>query len=354
MRLFEFVQFLLEYKRDITQQKLGDKLVTAAIQDGNEDIDTILNTLEETDPTRNKQYVEWLCKQYIAGQFRLEDYRRINDVLVKFENVKRRMQERDINKYTFHSLETEIDKIYNVKLNIKSPNQEDQIPGVKVLYNGPLGTLSIPETQDAAKILGKGTKWCTAADTNNLFNKYNKDGPLYVWKDKNGEKYQIHFESDQVMDDKDHRVSDELLSYFRNDHPVLSKLFDENAKAVAADPDKAFKHAKDTIKGRFPQGEKAIASRPYDLSYWYAKDIIKGRFPAAERAIAKDPPSAYRYARDIIHGRFPEGEKSIASNPESAYKYAKDIIKGRFPEGESMLKRDPKWWALYKTEFKMI
>ncbi len=52
-----------------------------------------------------------------------------------------------------------------------------------------------------------------------------------------------------------------------------------------------------------------------ELALWYANDIIKGRWPAGEKAIASDPWYAYLYAKYIIKGRFPEGEKAIASNP---------------------------------------
>ena len=92
MKLTEFIIYLTEYKRDITKQKLGDKLTLAAKNDNNQDIETILSTLESIDPTKNKQYVEWLSRQYINKQFRLEDAGRVKDVLTNFENIKRRLQ----------------------------------------------------------------------------------------------------------------------------------------------------------------------------------------------------------------------------------------------------------------------
>lgn len=69
-----------------------------------------------------------------------------------------------------------------------------------------------PKTQDAACYLGQGTKWCTAATKGaNMFETYDKDGPLYVIQPKmpeyNGEKYQLHLESNSFMNEKDHRVS---------------------------------------------------------------------------------------------------------------------------------------------------
>ena len=170
---------------------------------------------------------------------------------------------RDINKYTFRSLEDEIDKIYNADITSKDDATEndpvESIPNVKILYKGPLGSLAVPETEEASKILGKGTKWCTAADNNNMFDEYNKAGPLYVWKDKSGKKYQFHFVNLEFMDDKNDPILPNLLDEFRTRHPILSKLFRSEEKAIASRPIGAYYYAKDVIKGRWPEGEKVIA-----------------------------------------------------------------------------------------------
>jgi len=336
MRLFEFT-ILKEYKREITQQRLGDKLTQAANNDRKQDIDTVLNTLEEIDPTNHKQYVEWLAKQYINKQFRLEDANRIKDVLTKFENIKNKLSQRDINKYTFYSLDELMDKEYGVELDT-GVNTNTDIPNIKVLYKGPFGFLAIPETEEASCELGRGTKWCTAAQKDNAFDSYSTpDTPLYIWKDKSGEKYQFYFGNEvQFMDSKNQPIDHELLTYFRTKHPILSKLIKEGEKAIAGNPDSACNYAVDVIKGRFPEGEKAIASQP-NTACNYARYVIKGRFPEGEKAIASQPNTAFEYARYVIKGRWPEGEKAIASQPNTASLYARVVIKGRFPEGEKAI-----------------
>ena len=346
MRLYEFIQFLCEYKRDITQQKLGDKLVIAAQRDRNQTIDQVLDVLEQTDPTPNKQYVEWLCKQYIAGQFRLEDQPRIRQVLTHFKQYQPRMAIKDINRYTFHSLDDAIDEIINPDIGNEKANIANTfkvVPDSEVLYNGPHGQLAIPKTEEASKELGRGTKWCTAADNDNLFDEYNSDGPLYVWRGRNGKKFQIQFESGQVMDDKDHQVDEETLNYFRLEHPVLKKLFKSyEDKMIATDPVSVVEYAETVIKGRWPEAERVIATDP-NSSFRYAYDVIEGRWPEAEKVIATDPKSAYEYAKYVIKGRWPEAEKVIATDPISAYEYAKYVIKGRWPEAEKVIASDPGW-----------
>ena len=329
MRLFEFTQVLLEYNRNITQQKLGDKLVAAATRDRKQDIDTILNTLEQIDPTQNKQYTEWLCKQYISGKFRLEDYPQVNDVLVKFGQVKNRLQQRDINKYTFHSLEDAMDEIYNAELNANASTNNDldssinNIPNLEILYNGPFGYLVSPETKEAAQIIGAGTKWCTSAEKNNKFDTYAESGPLYIWKNKNGEKYQFYFGDDmEFSDSKNRAVEPELLEYFRNKHPILSKFFKKQEASIASDPRAAVEYAVYVIKGRWPEAEASIATDPR-AAVDYAMYVIKGRWPETEASIATDPRAAASYAINILNRRWPETEASIATDPRAAALYAK-------------------------------
>ena len=89
---------------------------------------------------------------------------------------------------------------------------------------------------------------------------------------------------------------------------------------------------------------------PYD-AYWYAIRVLKGRFPEAEPYIATRPIWAYLYARDVIKGRWPEGEAAIATDPGWAYQYAEYVIKGRFPEGEATIATDPHRAKIYLKKF---
>jgi hypothetical protein len=316
--------FLFEYKRGVTAKNLGSRLLTSAKRESITDVDQILAALEEMDPTPNKQYTLWLAKQYIKQQFRLEDRPRIKDVLEKFINAKSRLEQRDINSYDLYTLEDQMDKIYNVELE-KSTESTFEVPeDAEVLYNGTLGLLAIPKTEKASCALGKGTRWCTASSDSNMFKSYSKDGPLYIWRDKNGKKYQFHWKSYQFMDAKDRPISQEQVDYFRTKHPVLKKLFAAKEKEIVKNSERAYK---------------------------YARYVIGGRWPEAEAVIATDPAQAYQYAWEVIGGRFPAGEAAIAKDSFWAYKYAKNIISGRFPEGEAAIAKDPYWTSMYAMNF---
>jgi ribosomal 50S subunit-associated protein YjgA (DUF615 family) len=348
MRLNEFISILLEYNKQVTKEKLGDKLVATSQLDNNQNIDQILTTLEQIDPTPHKQYVEWLCRQYIARQFRLEDAPRINDVLSNFENIKRNLQQRDINKYSFRSLEAAIDKELNIELNNDS-SENYNIDGVKILYDGVYGVLTIPETEEASCALGAGTKWCTAANKNNMFAAYSKNKPLYIWKDKSGAKFQFSFDSMQFMDAKDEPIDKKLITFFRNKHPILSTLFKQNEQTIMRDPVKAAEYAIKVLHNRWPEAEDIIMTDP-DIANAYAKEVIKGRWPEAEKMIASTPVSAFIYASSIINGRWPEAEDIIMTSPSTATSYARFVIRGRWPEAEKVIMTDAYAAATYAIE----
>lgn len=90
--------------------------------------------------------------------------------------------------------------------------EEDESKEVRLFHDAPTFKIYIPQTESAACYLGQGTRWCTAATRGqNMFDKYNREGTLYVVQPKEpkyeGEKYQLHFESQQFMDPKDKPIS---------------------------------------------------------------------------------------------------------------------------------------------------
>lgn len=96
-------------------------------------------------------------------------------------------------------------------------------------------------------------------------------------------------------------------------------------------------YAHDVIKGRWPEAEPIILTRP-SSSYLYAQRIIKGRWPEAEPLIMKHPNFAYKYANWVIKGRWPEAEPIIMKYEAfTAMEYARDVIKGRWLEAESFI-----------------
>jgi hypothetical protein len=363
MRYKEF-KIILEYDRSKTAQRMGEKLISAANSDTfiwreiqklsqQQQMDAILEKLESMDPTPNKKYVQWLAKQYINKHFRLEDASRVNQILKYFtetdtiRDFRRRGLNLDINQYDYPTLKKEVvasaeGGVEQEKTPLDTSNTPDyeHIQDMRVLYSGPLGQLIVPRTRDASCELGRGTDWCTAyTDRRNQFKNYNEMGPLYVWIEPDGSKYQFHFEDGQFMDKNDARIGSNKLEYFRKQNPITAKLFKSKKSEAAKDAKLAYKYARNVIQGRWPEAEPVIV-KDAQLAYHYAKNMIQGRWPDAEPTIAKDAQWAYYYAENVIRGRWPDAEPTIAKDAQLAYYYARNVIRGRWPDAEPTIAKD--------------
>lgn len=222
MKLNKIIQLLVEGPReDYIIDKQGARLQQVASGDSqaSKDVTQLVDQLSAIDPTKNKQYLQWLAKQYINGLFKIEDAPRINGVLKNFNQLKPRLAKRDINQYTLHQLEEEID---NITSGGETDNTKDStytnVPDSKVLYHGPYGTLVVPKTKEASCELGRGTKWCTAAENSNMFDHYSQAGDLYIWIDRSGKKYQFQLlntlhDMPEDLDIEFDMMKDDLLYY---------------------------------------------------------------------------------------------------------------------------------------------
>lgn len=129
---------------------------------------------------------------------------------------------------TFYQYTEKLPEIFEEKIT-KEEEQEAERQADKI-YNSENWLVLIPKTIQAAKVYGKGTRWCTAAREHNMFNYYNQQGPLYIFiNKKTQEKYQFHFQSKQFMDAKDSPI--EKVSFFLENEElqeILMKIEREN------------------------------------------------------------------------------------------------------------------------------
>ena len=238
-------EFLLEYNRQKTEQNYGDKIVMIARRDPTipgevrkqadnlQLIDIVLSQLERADPTKNKEYVQGLAKLYANGGLKMEDASStLADYLTKFHKLKvKRMIPSPRNDFLRY---TSVGDFMSVVDEYPDPDQDkkevDKGTAVEY-YNDEQIRIIIPKDKAAACYYGQGTRWCTAANTNNMFDGYNRSGSLYIIIPKHprhkGEKYQIHFEDNQCMDEEDYPES---LSNIAEWYPTIKKAFAKQAK----------------------------------------------------------------------------------------------------------------------------
>ena len=205
---------------------------------------------KELEKVKAGKYVQWLIKQYLTPRTErqpgdngyerevqqvkdtfMEDLYKVTDDLAKFEKFKGKLPQdmRDINKLTPDALYDAV-KDFDLTLatTTKAERQSAPVhPGAKLVFDGPTWRVieienKGPVGKEAACFYGghnRETRWCTSTPgTDQWFNRYIKDGPLYVvYKPGDTDvaaetglpknRYQFHFPSNQFMD-KDDRQQD--------------------------------------------------------------------------------------------------------------------------------------------------
>ena len=211
------------------------------------------------------KYVQWLIKNYLtpstetkpgqngydkevkrAKEVFMEDLYKVTEDLTKFERFKNKLPQemRDINKLTPSSL---YDAVKDFDLTLATTTKSERKsapvhPGAKLLFDGP--TWRVIEIEDKGPVgkeaacyyggYNKETRWCTSSPGLTYFDRYIKDGPLYViFKPSDTdvspetglpkERYQFHFPSNQFMDKDDRSV--DLVKYLNGPMSELKEFF---------------------------------------------------------------------------------------------------------------------------------
>lgn len=237
---------------------------------------------EELGKIKAGSYVPWLIKNYLqpktessfgdysyerdvkrAKEVFLEDLYKVTDDLKKFERFKGRLPKemRDINKLTADQL---YDAVKDFDLTLATTTKAERKsapvhPGAKLVFDAPNWRVveiedKGPVGKEAACFYGGNnveTRWCTSAPGASWFERYIKDGPLYVVFDPNDtdvspntglpkNRYQFHFPSNQFMD-KDDRQQD-LVGLLNGPMNELKEFFKpEFAKGLTGTSGKEFK-----------------------------------------------------------------------------------------------------------------
>lgn len=347
----KLIQLLLEYNRDATLKNWGNKLSQANEKDSHKlSPEEILSKIELSDPSINKQFVQWIVRQYVSGVLKIEDLYKVKNPLIIFQQYKKRLpqEKRDINKLSLFDLYDIESSISNASLQQPSES-EDFGPDVKVLYNGPLGWLAIPQTEEASCRLGRGTKWCTAAtEYENRFEDYMDYGDLYVWKDKNGEKFQFWYPTrefsnlpPQLANDKDVYITKEQFDKFIK-HPILKKVIVQceehcmsNKINMALDYCKRYGRRVEHIESQLTTTD----ADHDDMVLIYARDVIGGRWPEAERILIKNAKQALSYIKNVVKDRCSYLEPVIFQNINTAEEYLSDFRSNFIPNGNKLFEK---------------
>jgi hypothetical protein len=184
----------------------------------------------EGDPSKNKIHTQWILNQYKKKNIRQEDLPSVKDTLTNFEKYKNKLTQKDINQYPhINDVHDAVAPHIGTASSKKEEIRQVKDDGADLIHSENGLTVHKLKTKEAACQYGKGTKWCTAAENNNMFDSYNKRGSIYVIQ-KDGEKHQFHFESQQFMDAQDKSID---LGKFIEKNPELKNVDEFKDKHIA-------------------------------------------------------------------------------------------------------------------------
>jgi hypothetical protein len=225
MKVYELLLEAPEDRIEYLAKTMGPKLVTAAEKDHSLDREVasdpvkIATMLAEFDPSKNKQALAWITKQYTLGAFKSEDKNKIKSSLELFSKVGNKLNNKDLMSYkdlsSLYDALAPFEKSDAVELSAKQQAKMVKSDAEKII-DTPNFKVIVPKTEAASQMYGAGTKWCTAAQKECMFDSYSNQGPLYIIIAGSGErakKFQLHYETNSFMDARDTPIKAADIKY---------------------------------------------------------------------------------------------------------------------------------------------
>jgi hypothetical protein len=258
------------------------------------------------------KYGKWILNLFNKGNLSQEDFSDVTPLLNQFSTYRNRVPNKDLNSYkTLDDLESILADVVdddsmlsdrqklrfmkNVKAGRVKVSAEDDYD---VPFEDDKFIVYVPNTHEASMKLGSGTKWCTAHENPDWYNKYTGNGgKLYIIRDKS---------------------SSNLYQYSDSTNDILNAEDDEFNWQSVFKKDKNFMAFMNKISsGFFPKdiprvrGNTATCQAYDHLSEAQQKKAINIIIPDGTDEIY---PSAFKNAHDIESVLIPNGVSVIGAN----------------------------------------
>lgn len=232
----KFSQIILENRVDDFKGKYQQKF--------NEDQ---LNRIIDNVP---QKFLDWAGKNLDSINFD-EGLQGVSKNLREFEKISSNLPKTDIN--TYGSTKELFDAL-NAYAN-RPKRQYQKVDGGNVVYDDGKFFVVNPQTHQSSCYYGRGTKWCTVADSDHQFNKYNEDGKLFYildrTKDSNDPLYKVallkKFEGEEIFynskdeqtkilravwgEDVYDRIMEYVNTYLEQEYSEQIKIFSDKIRA---------------------------------------------------------------------------------------------------------------------------
>ena len=141
-----------------------------------------IDQLYSADPTPTKKYIHWSIKQLKLGF----DVQQIIDIIQNFHKYSLKLQNKDINSYSYNSLKNIISGLQDKPpLSIKEIKQS----GSYKVYESPNFIVIHPKTKAATHFYASGTRWCITMKDETHFETYVLKGiPIFIIINKSASK----------------------------------------------------------------------------------------------------------------------------------------------------------------------
>ena len=210
----DFLKIIQEGRVDEFKSKYGQKFVPNILND-------IISKIKP-------KYLTWVGKVFDSINFE-DNFPKLVEALIKFDKISNNLPKTDINQYQ------NLSELLDVINTYENRNRRDvkQVEGGNVVFDDGRFFVVNPLDHKASCYYGKGTKWCTAAETDTHFKKYNEDGKLFYIIDRSkpttDPQYKIallrKFDGDKIYyDAKDDYVKEGWIHNTEKLNEILSKI----------------------------------------------------------------------------------------------------------------------------------
>jgi hypothetical protein len=161
----DFIKLIQEGRVDDFKAKYSQKF-------GGDNVNKIVASVPQ-------KYLDWVGKNLDVVNFD-ETFGKTTEALNKFGKISSNLPITDLTQYK------SVGQLLGALSEYESRQRRNvkKVEGGNVVYDDGRYFIVNPLTHDASCYYGKGTKWCTAAETDSHFKKYNDDGKLFYILDK--------------------------------------------------------------------------------------------------------------------------------------------------------------------------
>jgi hypothetical protein len=235
----DFIKLIQEGRVDDFKSKYSQKF-------GGENVNKIVKSVPQ-------KYLDWVGKNLDVVNFN-DTIAKVTDALNKFEKISSNLPITDLMQYK------SVGQLLSAlsEYEVRQRRNVNKVEGGNVVYDDGRYFVVNPLTHESSCYYGKGTKWCTAAETDTHFKKYNEDGKLFYILDRtlptNDPLYKVallrKFDGDKTYyDAKDETIKGGWLYKTNKLNEILSSI-DEYLNKEYAEQIKIFSDKEEAKKER--------------------------------------------------------------------------------------------------------